>query len=172
MILRPARANDAAAICAIHNPLIRDTLVTFTTVERTEEAVAADIAARGVLFQVAEGGDGLLGFATCGTFRNGPGYAATMEHTVMLAPGARGQGVGRALMARLEDAARARGVHVLVGGISGANPAGLAFHARLGFTEAGRLPEVGCKQGQWLDLVLMQKILCRNAAPDTGAVAG
>ncbi len=159
MIVRQARAGDAAAICAIHNPIIHDTLITFTTTERTPEAVAADIAARGAGFLVAELDGAVLGFASFGLFRGGPGYAFSREHTILLDPRARGRGIGRVLMTRLEEAAAEEGVHVLVGGVSAANPGGLAFHAALGFAEVGRMPEVGFKAGQWLDLVLMQKIL-------------
>lgn len=170
MIIRPARAADATAVADIANAIIRDTLITFTTVLRTPEEVAGDIAARGEAFLVAEDAGRVVGFATYGPFRKGPGYAATREHTVLLAPEGRGRGAGRALMQRLEEVARGHGVHVLIGGVSGANPAGISFHKRIGFTEAGRLAEVGHKQGQWLDLVLMQKLLRRETAPDrTGA---
>jgi len=172
LILRPARAGDAEAICAIQNPIIRDTLITFTTVLRTPEAVAAEITEKGAAFLVAEIDGQVAGFASFGEFRKGPGYAATREHSVNLAPDARGRGVGQALMARLEHVAAAQGVHVLIGGVSGANPAGIAFHERIGFTCTGRLPGVGFKQGQWLDLVLMQKHLRPETAPDRGGGAG
>jgi phosphinothricin acetyltransferase len=62
-------------------------------------------------------------------------------------------------MAALEREARAAGGHTMIGGVSTENPAGLAFHAALGYREAARLPEVGFKFGRWLDLVLMQKRL-------------
>lgn len=159
MIVRPARPEDAAPICAIWNPVIRDTLVTFTTQEKTEAGIAADIAARGPSFVVAEAEGQVQGFATSFPFRSGPGYAFTREHSIILRSAAHGRGVGRALMSALEEAARADGVHSLFAGVSGANPEGLAFHARLGFAEVARLPEVGFKAGRWLDLVLMQKFL-------------
>ena len=159
MTIRQARPEDAEAIAAITNAIIRDTLVTFTTDLKQPEDIASAIASSGPRYLVAELGGKVVGFATYGPFRSGPGYVHTQEHTIQLGPEARGMGLGRALMQRLEQVARDDGVHVLVAGISGANPEGIAFHAALGFVEAGRMPEVGRKQGQWLDLVLMQKII-------------
>lgn len=171
MILRPATVGDAPAICAISNAVIRDTLITFTTDEKTNAAIKADIMARAPAFIVAELAGAVAGFATYAPFRGGPGYAHTQEHTIHLAPAARGQGAGRALMAQLERVATDAGVHVLVAGISSANPGGIAFHQALDFAEVGRMPQVGRKAGRWLDLVLMQKILppYGETAPDSDA---
>lgn len=166
--LRAATEADAAAVAAIWNPVIRETLFTFNSVEKTPEALAAQIhscAREGRPFIVAERDPGTIGgFATYGQFRSGVGYARTMEHTVMLAPAARGHGVGRRLMAALEEVAGCAGVHSLIAGISAENPAAVAFHAALGFAHIARLPEVGFKWNRWLDLILMQKIV---AAPDS-----
>ncbi|WP_405110711.1 N-acetyltransferase family protein [Phaeobacter sp. BS52] len=159
MNVRQARPADASAIAAITNQIIRDTLITFTTDEKTAAEVAAEITAKGPHMQVAEEAGEILGYISLGTFRSGPGYARTCEHAIYLAETSRGRGAGRALMAGIEAVARADGIHVLVAGISAANPGGLAFHAAMGFAEVGRMPEVGYKRGQWLDLVLMQKIL-------------
>lgn len=159
MILRPARATDAARIGAIWNPIIRDTAITFTSEQKSEADLVAMIGARGKAFLVAEIEAEVVGFASYGGFRSGPGYAHAREHTILLGEAARGHGIGRALMQALEAQARAEDVHVLVAGISGENPAAVAFHAALGFAEVGRMPEVGRKFGRWMDLVLMQKIL-------------
>ncbi|MGR3393899.1 MULTISPECIES: N-acetyltransferase family protein [Rhodobacterales] len=159
MIVRPARAEDAAALVALWNPWIENTAITFSTEIKTETGLAADIAARGPAFQVAEAEGALLGLATFFPFRAGPGYARTKEHTIILSPAARGRGAGRALMSALEEVARGQGVHSLFAGVSAENPEGVAFHAAIGFRETARLPQVGYKFGRWMDLVLMQKFL-------------
>ena len=162
MKLRAAGRQDAQAIATIWNGYIRDTAATFTTAQKSAADVAGLIAARqsgGACTFVADEAGALVGFATAGAFRGGPGYRYTLEHSVLLAPQARGRGTGRALMARLEAAAHAGGAHVLVAGVSGENAAGLAFHRAIGFETVGRMPQVGRKFGRWMDLVLMQKIL-------------
>ncbi|GAA0294394.1 GNAT family N-acetyltransferase [Rhodovulum strictum] len=163
---------DAAALAAIWNPIIRDTPIIFHSARKTPEGVAEMIVTRtaaGHGFFVAAEGAAILGLATYAQFRPGDGYARAMEHTILLAPAARGRGLGRALMAALETHAAGAGAHAMIAAVSAANPAGIGFHAALGYAEVGRLPQVGFKAGRWLDLVLMQKIL--SAAPDMGAAA-
>ncbi|MFX0545614.1 GNAT family N-acetyltransferase [Roseovarius sp. S1116L3] len=162
MIVRPARRDDVTRIMDFWNPQIRDTAITFTTVEKTGAMLAAEIdacAEEGRAFLVAEEAGQVIGVATWFLFRKGPGYAHSAEHTIVLAPEVRRRGAGRALMTALEEHARAQGVHVLVAGVTGENAGGIAFHEALGFTEVGRMPQVGRKFGRWMDLVLLQKIL-------------
>ncbi|OWU85171.1 GNAT family acetyltransferase [Oceanicola sp. 22II-s10i] len=160
--IRPVVAADHPQILAFWNPIFRDTLVTFASVEKTPETLADYVdgrVAKGRAFLVAVDGDTVLGFATYDQFRGGDGYVHAMEHTVILAEAARGRGVGRALMTAIEDHARAAGAHTMVAGISGANPAAVAFHAAIGYAACGRMPQSGRKFGQWIDLILMQKLL-------------
>ncbi|MCT2538713.1 GNAT family N-acetyltransferase [Sedimentimonas flavescens] len=162
MIIRPAMPADYDAILAFWNPVIRDTAVTFSSEEKTPDSLGAMIALRrdaGQEFLLAEEAGLVLGFATYGQFRGGNGYRHAMEHTIVLAPEARGRGAGRALMNAVEAHARAGGVHIMMAGISAENAAGVAFHAAVGYVEIGRVREAGRKFDRWLDLVLMQKIL-------------
>jgi phosphinothricin acetyltransferase len=162
LTIRPASAADFPAIAAIWAPILRDTTIIFASDERPPDVVARIVAERlagGYPFFVAVAGGVVLGFASYSQFRSGNGYATSMEHTVILAPDARGQGVGRALMQAVEDHARAAGAHTMVGVVAAENPEGIAFHTALGYRDCGRLPEVGAKFGRFLDAVFLVKIL-------------
>ncbi len=146
----------------IWNHIIRDTFATFNDREKPLSNIREEIAARqaeGHAFLVAECEGRVAGFATYARFRSGPGYRHTMEHTIHLDESFRGRGAGRALMAALEEHARARGVRSMIAAITGANDAGRAFHAALGYEQVARMPQAGFKAGRWFDLILMQKLL-------------
>lgn len=158
-MIRAAEQSDVPEIARLWNWMIRDTLATFTTVEKTLTEVADLIALRSGAFWVAERSGMVEGFATFGSFRPGPGYAHTVEHSVIVDPSGHGRGVGRHLMLQLENACKQASHRVMVAAISSANPQAIAFHSALGFETTARMPQVGFKNDQWLDLILMQKIL-------------
>ena len=151
-----AVAADVAAVTALWNEVIADTTITFTSTLK-EEAEIADMIATQPLFVVRD--TDVVGFATYSQFRGGDGYAHTMEHAIYLSKGARGCGFGKSLLAAVETSARSAGCHSLIAGISAENENGIAFHAAMGFSAVGRVPEAGRKFGRLIDLVLMQKHL-------------
>lgn len=166
MQIRVATQSDSFDIAELWNDMIVNTANTFTTELKTQQGIARDITVRqasGLGFFVACDDYGLAGFATYFQFRNGPGYAHTMEHSIVLRPRAQGAGVGRQLMTVLCDHAHENGVHSIFAGVSGENPAGVVFHERIGFQRIATLPQVGYKFGRWMDLVLLQKILGQSA---------
>jgi L-amino acid N-acyltransferase len=162
LTLRDATPDDAPAICDIWNPIIRDTVITFNPVQRSAAEIAAMITERqsaNWAFIVAEQGGQVLGFASYAQFRAGLGYARCMEHTINLAPEARGMGAGAALMLAVEDHARAQDYHVMVAAITADNAPSIRFHAAHGYVHVGTMPQVGWKFDRLHDLYLMQKIL-------------
>jgi L-amino acid N-acyltransferase YncA len=162
VLIRAATPEDAGAIAAVWNPYIRDTTVTFNPVEKSTADVAQMLADRdrlGHATLVAVAGVKVVGFATYAQFRSGAGYATCMEHSILLAPAARGLGAGRALMSGIMTHARNAGAHQMIAGVSAENTDGVAFHAALGFAEITRVREAGQKFGRFIDLVLMQKFL-------------
>lgn len=162
MKILPASADNAAAIAAIWNPIIRDTTITFNSVEKSASDIATMIEERraaGYEFLIAKQDDALLGFASYGQFRGGVGYTHTKEHTVILADNARGKGVGRALLSALESHARANQVHSLIACVSDDNSTAIEFHKALEYKQVGHIPQSGRKFSRWLGMVFLQKFL-------------
>ncbi len=162
LIIRPATTKDAQAIANIWNAVIRDSVATFTPVEKSVADLKNMILEREELshgFYVAEMQGKVLGFATYGPFRAGPGYAFTMEHSVFLIPEAKAKGIGKSLMNRLEKHARNTGLHSLIAGLSAENTNAISFHTAIGYSKVANIKQAGFKFGCWHDLVLMQKLL-------------
>lgn len=101
----------------------------------------------------------VIGYATFGPFRFKDGYKFTVEHSVYVAEGHSGKGIGGQLLEELISLATQKGYHTMIGGIDAGNEGSIAFHKKYGFTEAGLLKETGFKFGRWLDLQFMQKML-------------
>jgi phosphinothricin acetyltransferase len=160
--IRPATEGDLPAITAIYNAAVRDTTAiwneTLVDVENRRAWHAAR-RAQGYPVLVADLGGTVAAYGSFGDFRAFDGYRHTVEHSVYVAAEARRQGIASALVTALVAEAGALGKHVMVAGIAADNEGSIALHARLGFIETGRMPEVGRKFGRWLDLVLMQKVL-------------
>jgi L-amino acid N-acyltransferase YncA len=101
----------------------------------------------------------VVGFGSLSPYRSRPAYATTVEDSVYVRRDRRGHGVGRAVLEELIRLARVHGFHCVVGRIVGANDTSIGLHARCGFSMVGVEREVGRKFGQWLDVVVMQRML-------------
>ena len=153
MRIRRAIPNDATAIWAIHTRAIRETASSHYPPESvaawsgrtTPETYVEPIEARVVL--VAEDDDGrIAGFAQLHPVEG-------VVEGCYVDPDFARAGVGRALMAALEDAARERGRSAL---LLHASQNAVPFYRALGWT-----PESGARHelapGAWLDSVIMTK---------------
>ncbi|MDR5654855.1 GNAT family N-acetyltransferase [Ruixingdingia sedimenti] len=168
MLIRDATPADAAAIAAIYNDAVAHTTAVWNDTPVDADDRRAWMQARmaqGYPVLVAEAGGQVLGYASFGDWRAFAGYRHTVEHSVYVHPGARGQGVGRALLLALIARARAAGKHVMVAAVEAGNTPSIALHESLGFVRTGLMPQVGAKFGRWLDLAFLQLRLDDRAAP-------
>jgi phosphinothricin acetyltransferase len=166
--IRQATEADLLGILEIVNEVVANTTAIYSDSPESPEQRAAWFAARRALgfpVLVAQGGEGeVLGFASFGEFRAGlRGFRGTVEHSVHVRTGCRCHGLGTALVEALVAEARRLGKHVMVAAVDAANAASIGLHEKLGFSRVALMPQVGCKFGRWLDLVLLQKQL--NDAP-------
>ncbi|WP_406838033.1 GNAT family N-acetyltransferase [Streptomyces sp. AHU1] len=84
-------------------------------------------------------------------------YAGVVEHSVYVHPGARGQGVARALLHALIASTEAAGIWTIQSGIFPENAASLAVHERAGFRVIGTRERIGRHHGVWRDVVLLER---------------
>ena len=99
----------------------------------------------------------ILGYSYAARFHDRAGYRHTVSTTVYLDRHLLGQGLGAALYGALLDRLPALGVHAAIGTISWPNPASVALHEKMGFTTVGRLPQIGFKFGNWIDVVYLHR---------------
>jgi len=159
---RLVEAGDAEALCAIYNPEVLESTVTFDLVARTVDEQRRWIADHGGSHPaiVAEDAAGeVVGFASLSPYRPRPAYATTVEDSVYVRRDQRGRGVGLILLGDLVELARDHGFHCVIARIVGDHAASIALHARCGFETIGHEREVGRKFGKWLDVALMQRML-------------
>ena len=157
-MFRPALSSDAAALCAIYNPYVLGTTITFE-----EEAVTeADMTGRIQKVQeaypwlVLEEDGQVLGYAYGSIWRTRPAYRFSTETAIYLAEDARGRGLGVQLYRALLEELRQRRFHLALGGLALPNARSVALHEKLGFEKIGHMKEAGWKFGAWVDVGFWQ----------------
>ena len=160
--IRAAAPADAARIAAIYAHHVLHGTATFDIDPPDEAYMAAklaDLTGKGCPILVAQADGAVVGYAYAAPFRDRAAYAGTCEDSIYIDPAYVGRGVGKALLAAVIEAARARGYVQMIAVIGGGEPASVALHRAHGFRDAGRLEAVGHKFGRWLDIVMMQRAL-------------
>ncbi|MFV8816652.1 arsinothricin resistance N-acetyltransferase ArsN1 family B [Haliea sp. E17] len=154
-MIRAVADTDASAIADIYNHYIRTSVATFEEAEIAAEEMSARIRKvvdAGYPWLVAEEDGALLGYAYASRWRERAAYRFSVESSIYLAPKAQGRGWGIRLYSSLFEQLRALGVHAVIGGITLPNPASIALHEKMGMRKVAEFPEVGYKQGRWLDV--------------------
>ncbi len=161
MHLRRATLDDAVAIQEIYNHEVTTSTATFDLVPRSLQEQQAWLAARSGAHAVLVADlDAVVGgFGSLSQWRDRPAYATTVEDSVYVHRDHQGRGVGRALLSQLVAVATAHGFHACMARIVGGHDASIGLHLACGFEVVGTEREVGRKFGQWLDVVLMERLL-------------
>lgn len=178
MIIRDATSADLPDITRIYADSVLNGVASYELVTPDEAEMTRRMAAirdNGYPYLVACDEQGrLLGYAYASAFRTRPAYRWLVEDSIYLAPEARGQGVGGALLAALIGKCEALGFRQMVAVIGGAHPASISVHQKAGFASCGMISGSGHKHGRWLDTVFMQRPLGegRNTDPDAATYPG
>ena len=163
MLLRDATQADLPAINAIYNHCVLHSTCTYQVTPATLEERQAWFAGRGPRHPVVvvEEGGAVIAWGSLSAYHKREAYAASVENSVYVHHEHYRRGLGRAVMEELIRRARASGVHTIIAGISADQEPSIAMHRALGFTESGRLREVGRKFDRVLDVIYMQLMVGR-----------
>ncbi len=163
MDIREARDDDVPDLQAIYAYHVLHGTGTFEEEPPPVEEMAArfhEVVDRGFVWLVAVDATGVLGFGYYAPFRERSAYRFTVEDSIYVREDVRGQGVGKALVARLIELATAAGLRQMIAVIGDAENIGsIGVHATLGFHMVGTMKSTGIKFGRWLDVVTMQRPL-------------
>jgi L-amino acid N-acyltransferase YncA len=153
--LRALTEDDWTAVADIYWEGMRGGLATFQTeVPSWEDWDASHLP--GHRF-VAELFDEVVGWAALSPASTRRCYAGVVENSVYVAAGARGYGIGRALLEELIAGAEAAGIWTIQTSIFPENRASLALHERCGFRVVGTRERIGKRDGIWRDTVFLER---------------
>ena len=100
----------------------------------------------------------VVGWTALGGYSARKVYGGVAWESVYVAEGARGAGVGRALLAALLPASETAGYWTLLAGVLAENAPSLALHERVGFRRIGIQSRLGQDaSGRWRDVVLLER---------------
>jgi L-amino acid N-acyltransferase YncA len=153
---------DADAIARIYNEGIADRVGTFETRPRTTEDVQRWFDGRHPIVVVEQDDGTIAAFAAASAYRTREAYAGIAEYSVYVARHLRGRGAGRVAMAALIDAVRDAGFWKLVSRIFVENAASRRLMASLGFREVGIYEKHARLDGQWRDVVIVERLVPEN----------
>lgn len=84
-------------------------------------------------------------------------YAGVAEVSLYVSPVMQRKGVGFSLLAALVASSEQEGLWTLQAGIFPENTASIALHKRLGFRVIGVRERIGCMNGRWRDVALLER---------------
>jgi phosphinothricin acetyltransferase len=157
--MRSMTAADAAAVLAIYQAGLDGGHASFETVAPAWTAFDA-VRLPEHRFVAVDPTGTVVGWVAVSPVSARPVYAGVVEHSVYVAPAARGGGVGRALLDALIASTEAAGIWTIQSGIFPENTASLAVHHAAGFRAVGIRERVGrhtAQDNRWRDVVFIER---------------
>ncbi|GAA0988166.1 hypothetical protein GCM10009551_042590 [Nocardiopsis tropica] len=152
------RAMADADLAEVHR-IYAEGIATGDATFETEAPAVEDLKARWLPGHrwVAETDGTVVGWAAASPASSREAYVGVAETSVCVAEGARGRGVGKALLYRQVTEADAAGLWTLQTSVFPENRASLALHHQAGFRTVGVRERIARHHGAWRDTVLLER---------------
>ncbi len=161
ILIRPGKFSDLPLLTEIYNYYIVNTNIAFDTEEMTVDDYKPwfdkySDSGPYRLFVAELDGD-VVGSAGSRQYRDHPAFVETVEFGIYLNSKAQGKGIGKKLYSALFEALKGEKIHLVVAGVALPNPASVALHKSMGFSEVGVFDQYAQKHGQYISSMWLQK---------------
>jgi L-amino acid N-acyltransferase YncA len=167
MRARLATETDAGAIAEIYNQGIAERTATFETEPRGADDILAWLGKPYPVVVVEDGSGAVIAFASASRYRPRRCYEGVAECSLYVRRDARRRGAGRLALETLARLAEGRGFWKLVSRVFVENEPSRALLRQLGFREVGVYERHARLDGEWRDVVIVEKLLGDAATDDS-----
>jgi L-amino acid N-acyltransferase YncA len=161
-IIRPGTGNDCGAIASIYNEGVSDRNATFDESEVSPERYQRyfqNDQRSGLL--CAATAEEVIGWGAVDPRSERFAYRFTGQLSLYVRRTHRNRGIGTDLTRALDDLALDLGYHSLISENLSTNPRSLAVDLKNGYHIVGEVREAGFRDGNWVGLIITQKIIVR-----------
>lgn len=158
-MVRCAKPQDCHAIARVYNEGIAERRSTFETETRSTADIEEWLSSAEHSVLVAEREGVVVGWARIAPYSSRRCYAGVGEGSIYVLAAERGRGIGSALAVALSGKAERAGFYKIVGKLFADNTASRRLVARHGFREVGIHLRHGRIDGEWRDVLVVERLL-------------
>lgn len=156
--VRPMTPGDWAMVAIIYKEGIDSQIATFQNALPTQEAwYSSHLPQCRLILENAQ--EEICGFACLSKFRTPDAYRGIAEVSIYIGGDWQNQGAGGYLLNKLAEEAKKEGFWSLTSWIFLQNEPSIRLHKTCGFHEIGIYPKAAQKNGEWVDLSIMERRL-------------
>ncbi len=177
--IRNAQIEDAKALLDIYGEYVRNTAISFEyEIPTIQEFVnrMETIQERYPYFVASKldhnGNEEILGYAYASVFKPRAAYDWSVEITIYVHVGHKGQGIGKKLLLQLEESLKKQGILNINACIAYTeekdqhlDQTSVKFHEHMGFRKVAHFTKCGYKYHTWYDMIWMEKIVGEHLVP-------
>ncbi len=161
VIVRKAHIDDLSAILQIYNQGIEDRIATLEQDLKDMSFITSWFEEHQDRYSVlvAEINKQIVGWASLNRYSHRCVYNAVADISVYVGRSFRGKGIGTVLLQELEKEAKTNGFHKMVLFTFPFNQLGQSLYRKIGFREVGVFEKHGRLDDQFVDVMIMEKLL-------------
>ncbi|AKL86435.1 arsinothricin resistance N-acetyltransferase ArsN1 [Bacillus atrophaeus] len=159
--IRRAKEEDLIAILDIYNQGIRDRIATLETEEKDLKYMSDWFLQRSDKYAVLTAAieHEVAGWASLNPYSHRCAYRGVADLSIYISRSYRGRGIDKALLASIEKEAVDADIHKIVLFTFPFNMLGQGLYSSMGYRQVGIFKEQGKLDGQYVDVMAMEKIL-------------